>query len=92
MKHDELIRLLKSGCAVTPHQIQAAELIEQLKDEVKQECNAAYEQGQEEARVRNHHITDEQIDAAVAYADKELGPKVFHAVWLALNKLNIHRC
>ena len=29
--HTELLRLLRSGCAVTPHQIQAAEEIERMR-------------------------------------------------------------
>ena len=36
----ELLRLLRSGCAVTPHQIQAAELIERLLSEADQEEKA----------------------------------------------------
>ena len=85
---EELLRLLKSGCAVTPHQIQAAERIEELeRDEIPIEIG-------EDGQPTNLHIfTDEQIDAAWATLNHcPIRSVEFRTLKIALSKLNIHRC
>ena len=80
----ELLRLLRSGCAVTPHQIQAAKRIEELEQNLS---NA------ETASDKYHHITDEQIDAAWAKANTTSTTEMANGLALAaLAELNIHRC
>ena len=57
----ELLRLLRSGCAVTPHQIQAAEWIERLKAPLSNESSLRCEETQR-LRAALQEIVDQWDD------------------------------